>query len=83
VDSAVAGQAVRTHTYPMTLSTQLKASVVVVMVSALAIASIVGQAFTHFLVKALTDSKSVRVTPISACSTSQDGTHFTGCSSIL
>lgn len=53
------------------------------MVSAVAFASVAAQALSHFIVKALGDSKSVRVAPLSACSTTQDGTHFTGCSSIL
>lgn len=67
----------------MTHSAQLRASVLVLMVSAVAFASVAAQALSHFIVKALGDSKSVRVAPLSACSTTQDGTHFTGCSSIL
>lgn len=53
------------------------------MLAAIAFVSVAAQAVTSFIIKALDDSKSVRVTPATACSATSDGTHFTGCSSIL
>ncbi len=53
------------------------------MVSAIAFASVAAQALAHFVAQALSDSKSVRIAQATACEVSQDGTHFTGCSSIL
>lgn len=67
----------------MTLTTQVRASVLLLMISAVAFASMAAQALTHFVVKALGDSQTVRVAPATACATSADGAHFTGCSSIL
>jgi hypothetical protein len=67
----------------MTLSTQIRASVAVLMVSSVVFATAASQAIAHVIVKALSDGKSVRVLPSTACSVSQDGTHFTGCSSVL
>ena len=53
------------------------------MVAALVAATVAAQAVTAFIVKALGDSKALRVAPATACQLSSDGTHFTGCSSIL
>lgn len=83
MDSPFAPPFPTAHTYHMTRTTQLRTSMLVLMVSAVAFASVAAQALTRFVVQALADSKSVRVAPVSACSTTQDSTHFTGCSSIL
>lgn len=81
--AAVALAATAAHTKAMTLTSQLRASVLVLMVAALMAATLVGQLVTSFVVKALGDSKSVRVMPATTCKISSDGAHFTGCSSIL
>ena len=67
----------------MTFTTHLRASVIVFMLAALVTVTVAGQVLTSFIVKALGDSKSVRVAPATACKLSSDGTHFTGCSSVL
>lgn len=67
----------------MTLTTQIRASVVVLMVAALAFASVAGQVISTLIAKALGDSASVRVAPVSSCAVTEGGAHFTGCSSIL
>ncbi len=71
------------HTKAMTLTTHLRASMLLFMVAALVAATVAAQAVTAFIVKALGDSKALRVAPATACQLSSDGTHFTGCSSIL
>lgn len=71
------------HTKDMTLTTHIKSSVLVLMVAALALVMVASQFITTFIVKALGDSKALRVAPATACKISADGTHFTGCSSIL
>ena len=67
----------------MTLTTQLRASVLLCMLAALVVVTVAAQAVTSFIATALGDSKALRVAPATACQLSSDGTHFTGCSSIL
>jgi hypothetical protein len=67
----------------MILTTNIKASVLLLMVAALVAATVAGQIVTRFIIKALGDSKTLRVSPATACKISSDGAHFTGCSSIL
>lgn len=67
----------------MTIATQLRASALVLMASALAFAGMAAQFVSHAIVKALDDSKAVRVAPSTACAVTDGGAHFTGCSSIL
>lgn len=83
MDSPIAARAARAHTYPMTMTTQLRASVLALFVAALAFSSVAAQAVAHFIGQALGDSQSVRVAPSTACSVTEGGAHFTGCSSIL
>jgi len=67
----------------MTLTTHLRAPVILALLAVLVTATMAAQVVTSFIVKALGDSKAVRVSPATACKLSSDGTHFTGCSSIL
>ena len=53
------------------------------MVFALVAVTMVAQTMSRFIAQALGASQSIRVAPQSACQLSSDGTHFTGCSSIL
>lgn len=67
----------------MTAAIQIRAQVLVLMVAALAAASIVSQFVVSMIIQAVGDSQAVRVAPATACATDSDGAHFTGCSSIL
>jgi hypothetical protein len=63
--------------------TQIRASILLLMVAAIAFSSVAAQVVAHFITKALSDSSNVRVAPATACALTKDGAHFTGCSSIL
>lgn len=67
----------------MIMTTQLRASMLALMVAAIAFSSVAAQTLAHFITKALGDSQGVRVAPSIACSVNDSGAHFTGCSSIL
>lgn len=67
----------------MTFTSPVRASVVALMVFALVAVTMVAQTMSRFIAQALGASQSIRVAPQSACQLSSDGTHFTGCSSIL
>ncbi len=67
----------------MTLTTHLRASVLFMMLAAVAFVTVASQVLTSFIVKALGDSQTLRIAPATDCQLASGGTHFTGCSSIL
>jgi len=83
VDSSIAPTGARAHTKPMNSITQIRASILLLMVAAIAFSSVAAQAVAQFVTKAIGDSSKVRVAPSTACAVTKDGAHFTGCSSIL
>lgn len=83
MDSPIAPAQQQSHTTHMTIASTIRHSVLVLMAAALVAVTFAGQLITSFVVKALHDSKGVRVLPATACSANEDGAHFTGCSSLL
>lgn len=83
MDSRFAAPRPRAHTYTMTNTSRIETIYLAVVLTAAVAATMLTQAVMQVIAQGLSDSSGVRVAPATACSISQDGAHFTGCSSIL